>query len=115
MTKSPISKNNPDSDDPNVRAMQYRDLFKASDNSKFTNHEKVSKRAIIQPLMLALLFVLIFCLSIGTVAYLTYNQRLTQAYPTVNVNQNNDLTEKDVTLKKFTRRQKSVAVDGMNE
>ncbi len=98
----------------NVRAMQYRDLFKAADKSKlisFLASEKEvsrSKRAIIQPIILAFLFVFIFCLSIGTVAYLTYNQRVTQAYQTVSTKQSE--TADDVTLRKFNKRPKSVAV-----
>ncbi len=97
----------------NVRAMQYRDLFKAADKSKLITYlgekeEARSRRAVIQPVLLTFLFVFIFCLSIGTVAYLTYNQRVTQAYQTVSMNQGEN--PEDVTLRNFKKRPKSIAV-----
>lgn len=90
--------------------MQYRDLFKASDSKKFNTVSKnTSSPSImfIQPIMLALIFVFIFCLSIGTIAYLSYNQRLTREYQSVNVNANGD----QVQLNKFNKRPKSLAIE----
>lgn len=97
-------------DNLNVRAMQYRDLFKASDIKKhntISKSESSSSRLLIQPIMLALMFVFIFCLSIGTIAYLSYNQRLTREYQSVNIHASGD----QVQLSKFNKRPKSYAIE----
>lgn len=91
----------------NVRAMQYRDLFKA--NSKLDSQStNKSKRAVIQPVVLALVFFFIFCVSIGTIAYLTYNQKLATAYETVNrKDNNNQLAVDEISLERYNKRPKS--------
>lgn len=97
--------------------MQYRDLFKA--NSKLDSQStNKSKRAVIQPVVLALVFFFIFCVSIGTIAYLTYNQKLTTAYETVNRkdNNNNQLAIDEISLERYNKRPKSyTASDSVDE
>jgi hypothetical protein len=100
---------------PNVRAMQYRDLYKA--NSKLDSQSFKAKRALIEPIVLALVFLFIFCVAIGTIAYLTYSQRLTQAYQSVsrNAKDNNQLAMDEISLERYNRRPKSYAVSESNE
>ena len=80
-----------------MRALQYRNLFKAVDEKILPNESiqphDAKRRILLQPLIVLLTFIVVFSLSIGTIVYLTYYSKSSHEYESVNALNRNSLEE----------------------
>ena len=81
-----------------MRALQYRNLFKAVDDKILPTEDiqtkpHANRRILLQPLIVLLTFIVVFSLSIGTIVYLTYYSKSIHEYESVNALNRNSLEE----------------------